>query len=206
MRGGADGRGSNVEESPDSQKQRCRVTPGRGNPMESATEKKPPAFGPERVKRWGKSPPPVWQQTGHGKPHREQCQIGTACCASDGAAFAPAGPGWQLEGCWQQHPETNGHLGRGNPPMTESGLQPLRAMIAGPDLASKNRHPSAQVELRGGKIVRLRTQTRFTGVDSGCVAGTSGAHYEFPAGGPVMARKRCRRAHRWPSQPRSRSA
>ncbi len=29
------------EESPDSTRQRCRVTPGRGNPRESATEKKP---------------------------------------------------------------------------------------------------------------------------------------------------------------------
>jgi len=31
-----------VEESPDSLKQRCRVTPGGGNPRESATEKRPP--------------------------------------------------------------------------------------------------------------------------------------------------------------------
>ena len=30
------------EESPDSTKQRCRVTPGRGDPTESATENKPP--------------------------------------------------------------------------------------------------------------------------------------------------------------------
>ena len=30
------------EESPDSVKQRCRVTPGGGNPRESATESKPP--------------------------------------------------------------------------------------------------------------------------------------------------------------------
>ncbi len=29
---------SGVEESPDSMKRRCRVTPGRGNPTESATE------------------------------------------------------------------------------------------------------------------------------------------------------------------------
>ena len=64
------------EESPDSMKRRCRVTPGRGNPTESATEMKPPVFGPARVKRWGKSPPRGWQQHRHGKPHREQCQIG----------------------------------------------------------------------------------------------------------------------------------
>ncbi len=32
------------EESPDSTRQRCRVTPGRGNPTESATEIRPPCF------------------------------------------------------------------------------------------------------------------------------------------------------------------
>ena len=65
------------EESPDSTRQRCRVTPGRGNPTESATEKKPPRPAGVRMKRWGKSPPRLWQQRRHGKPHREQCQIGT---------------------------------------------------------------------------------------------------------------------------------
>jgi len=59
------------------------VTPGRGDPTESATENKPPMAGQwkhgadqVRVKRWGKSPPPDWQQDGHGKPPREQDQIG----------------------------------------------------------------------------------------------------------------------------------
>ncbi len=32
---------NDVEESPDSKKERCRVTPGRGNPTDSATEMKP---------------------------------------------------------------------------------------------------------------------------------------------------------------------
>ena len=86
-RGRPDGRGigNGVEESPDSRKQRCRVTPGRGNPTDSATEIRPPSHrsgnrnhGAVRVKRWGKSPPRRWQQGWHGKPHREQCQIGTA--------------------------------------------------------------------------------------------------------------------------------
>ena len=49
------------EESPDSMKKGCRVTPGGGNPRESATENRPPrlqlAAGGVRVKRWGKSPP-----------------------------------------------------------------------------------------------------------------------------------------------------
>ena len=33
-----------AEESPDSMKQRCRVTPGQGNLRDSATEKKPLLF------------------------------------------------------------------------------------------------------------------------------------------------------------------
>ena len=65
-----------LEESPDSTRQRCRVTPGRGNPRESATENSLLLFAEVRVKRWGKSPPQSWQQLWHGKPHREQCQIG----------------------------------------------------------------------------------------------------------------------------------
>lgn len=64
------------EESPDSTRQRCRVTPGQGNLTDSATENRPPFFGRVRVKRWGKSPPRRWQQGRHGKPHWEQCQIG----------------------------------------------------------------------------------------------------------------------------------
>ena len=69
-----------LEESPDSMRQRCRVTPGRGNPRESATEKKPPlVLGPRvRVKRWGKSPPRDGQPDWQGKPHREQRRIGTS--------------------------------------------------------------------------------------------------------------------------------
>ena len=66
------------EESPDSTRQRCRVTPGRGNPRESATENSLPLSAGVMVKRWGKSPPRFWQQRRHGKPHREQCQIGNA--------------------------------------------------------------------------------------------------------------------------------
>src|SRR5262249_31712558 len=40
-----------------------------------------------RVKRWGKSPPPVWGQTGHAKPPPEQDRIG-------GAARASGWPTW----------------------------------------------------------------------------------------------------------------
>ncbi len=66
------------EESPDSRWQGCRVTPGGGNPRESATEKRLPLFAEVMVKRWGKSPPRDWQQDRHGKPHPEQCQIGAS--------------------------------------------------------------------------------------------------------------------------------
>jgi hypothetical protein len=67
-----------VEESPDSRWQGCRVTPGGGNPRESATEKRLPLFAGAMVKRWSKSPPRDWQQDRHGKPHPEQCQIGAS--------------------------------------------------------------------------------------------------------------------------------
>ena len=73
------------EESPGSTEARCRVTPGGGDPRESATESKPPAhirrrFGvsPARVKGCGKSAPRVRRRTRHGKPHREQDRVGTA--------------------------------------------------------------------------------------------------------------------------------
>ena len=95
-----------LEESPDSRWQGCRVTPGGGNPRESATEKRQPrTHSGVMVKRWGKSPPRDWQQDRHGKPHPEQCQIG----ASRGGwswrkpgyrpqgCQRPRGPGWQLD-------------------------------------------------------------------------------------------------------------
>ena len=56
-----------------------QVIPGRGDPTESAAEKRPPMAlkgDQARVKRRGKSPPPDWQQDGQGKPPTEQDQIG----------------------------------------------------------------------------------------------------------------------------------
>ena len=120
---------SGCEESPDSTRQRCRVTPGRSNPTESATEKKLPSHAGVRVKRWGKSPPRRWQQGWQGKPHREQCQIGTARRLASGDALSPAGSGWQLEGHGQPWLKMNGHP-EGATPWTESGLQALRAYSA----------------------------------------------------------------------------
>src|SRR6201985_1346387 len=78
------------EESPGSIDIRCRITPGGGNPRESATENEPlPPREAVRVKRCGKSAPRVRQRSRHGKPHREQDRIGMAKRAvreSDNAA------------------------------------------------------------------------------------------------------------------------
>ena len=67
------------EESPGSTETRCRVTPGGGDPRESATESKPPthACRPSvRVKGCGKSAPRLRRRNWHCKPHREQDRIG----------------------------------------------------------------------------------------------------------------------------------
>ena len=93
VRRGLDGRAIG-EESPDSTRQRCRVTPGRGNPRDSATEMIPPCSFRDRVrvKRRGKSSPRSWQQGRHGKPHREQCRIGTACAPVKRVSQGRLGP------------------------------------------------------------------------------------------------------------------
>ena len=69
-----------LEESPGSTETRCRITSGGGDPRESATENKPPVRYSRRVrvKGCGKSAPRGRQRTRHGKPHREQDQIGMA--------------------------------------------------------------------------------------------------------------------------------
>src|SRR5499426_2838175 len=82
------------EESPGSTETRCRVTPGGGDPRESATESKPPcrplarAARTARVKGCGKSAPRARQRERHGKPHREQDQIGTTRRAIAKRVFA----------------------------------------------------------------------------------------------------------------------
>ena len=75
--------GARGEESPGSTEVRCRVTPGGGDPRESATESTPPAClrhagRAARVKRCGKSAPRRRQRRRQGKPHREQDQVGAA--------------------------------------------------------------------------------------------------------------------------------
>jgi hypothetical protein len=69
----------------------------RGRPQgkchREQTAGRPRPFGrirQARVKRWGKSPPRERQRKRHGKPHREQDQIGAARRATGKAGFRAA--------------------------------------------------------------------------------------------------------------------
>jgi hypothetical protein len=118
-----------VEESPGSTGIRCRLTAGGGDPRDSATENKPPARAvrkqgcPQaRVKRCGKSAPPLRQRRGQGKPHREQDRIGvtggtaheTVTC--DARAFPPRHPGWSREARRKARPRGMAVQGRASGP------------------------------------------------------------------------------------------
>ena len=126
-------------------KEGCRVTPGGGNPRESATEKSLPwcqRFTNDgsmaMVKRWGQSPPRTWQQGRHGKPHPEQCRIGAsrrkvrarrkATAETTAGTLQPGGPGWQLDRPGNRC--GRGMVIQGGNPWTESGLQAIRANSA----------------------------------------------------------------------------
>jgi len=105
------------EESPGSTETRCRVTPGGGDPRESATESSLPAgSGPlrsglrVRVKGCGKSAPRRRRRRRHGKPHREQDQVGATAPRSRGAGRFPGrSSGSVARGVWQQASQRNGH-------------------------------------------------------------------------------------------------
>ncbi len=71
---------------------------GRGNPRESATERRLPSFMKEKLKGCGKSAPWVRQRTLQGKPHPEQNQIGTDIPRYSGR------PGWLREVFGNGHP------------------------------------------------------------------------------------------------------
>ena len=128
------------EESPGSTEVRCRVTPGGGDPRESATESTPPArLGntgrAARVKRCGKSAPRRRQRRRQGKPHREQDQVGAAGipasreCRADLRAAARVGrtrrsaTGVPEE--WPSPPGTAPRAGQ-NPAYTPSGALSLK--------------------------------------------------------------------------------
>jgi len=112
---------------------RRRVTPGGGagrgdpaaNPRESATETRPPESAPARVKRWGKSPPRCRQRRRHGKPRREQGQIGTTG-RKPGTAFGPSS-GWTARGRGRPRSQMNGHPRNATRCGTEPGLQAVRS-------------------------------------------------------------------------------
>ena len=76
------------------------TVPGNARPGKPEGKRHRKQTAPERsvvkVKRWGKSPPRDGQPDRHGKPHREQCRIGTSRPARAGPPW-PGGPGWQLE-------------------------------------------------------------------------------------------------------------
>lgn len=56
---------SGGEESPDSMRRRCRVTPGGGNPRESATESKPPRlYSGSTVRQGVAAEPEYWRGKG----------------------------------------------------------------------------------------------------------------------------------------------
>ena len=112
------------EESPGSMETRCRVTPGGGDPRESATESKPPriAFGRGGVrgKGCGKSAPRAWQQGRHGKPHREQDLIGMELFNEQARFQAPSG--LVARGIRQRVSQMNGRRRLAG---TEPGLQAI---------------------------------------------------------------------------------
>ncbi len=113
-----------VEESPGSMETRWRLTAAGGDPRDSATESKPPRRGNPtavRVKGCGKSAPRGWQQSWHGKPHREQDQIGAAGSVRQRMASSPSSgppPGLVARGAEQSASQMNGRRGRQLPDRT----------------------------------------------------------------------------------------
>ena len=107
------------EESPGSMEARCRITSGGGDPRESATESRPPRPSSldlassdlaARVKGCGKSAPRTRQRGRHGKPHREQGQIGAAGKVHAlRFAFSGTLPGLAARGARQRASQMNGH-------------------------------------------------------------------------------------------------
>ena len=79
--------------------------------------------GWEKVKRWGKSPPGGWQQTPHGKPHREQCRIGGSRASAQGR-FSPDPRVGSTRPLVTTVPDEWSSI---RSRRTESGLQALRA-------------------------------------------------------------------------------
>ena len=115
---------------------RCRVTQARSAGIDaggtfqsvstdSATEKKPPlrlGVSVARVKRWGKSPPLQERSRRHGKPHREQGQIGDPGAARSISRFGGTGLGYWLLRQMILSPAQAGQ--------TKFGLQPFQNLLS----------------------------------------------------------------------------
>ena len=109
----------------------------RGRPQGKCHRKQTARFSDRvRVKGWGKSPPRLWKQRRHGKPHREQNRIGMTRSAQ---ALQPvSGPVIRV-GCTRRRASAvpdewlpRSGLGRSH---TEPGLQANWQIIALPPKA-----------------------------------------------------------------------
>jgi hypothetical protein len=78
---------------------------------------------PVRVKGCGKSAPRDRQRKRHGKPHREQDQIGATSAGNRRGRFPAQSPGLVARGGGQPPSQRNDRRARGNPRPTEPGLQ-----------------------------------------------------------------------------------
>jgi hypothetical protein len=87
-----------------------------------------------RVKRWGKSPPLVWQQARHGKPRVVQGQIGGE--SRPGSMSVRASERFRCDGASQSSEQPSGRL-----------LEPRREARPRGMIASKRCSRSLRVEL-----------------------------------------------------------
>jgi hypothetical protein len=129
-------RSSRAEESPGSTETRRRITSGGGDPRESATESRPPASRPARVKGCGKSAPRGRQRQRHGKPRREQDRIGATRSAKSASGPSPGQSfGLVARGVRQRTSQRNGRHARGSRP------EPYRTRLTGRLAFSDSRTP-----------------------------------------------------------------
>ncbi len=194
---------SGREESPGSTRQGCRVIPGRGNPRESATENRPPGHcGLARVKRWGKSPPQDGQPDWHGKPHPEQCRIGTS-------REEFAGPPWpgvrvgSTSPCAStgpdEWPSTGAVPPEQNPAYRPSASDPRP--LAAPARGLCMRRPQRDGPAKTAHPRQKPAPCQLTPVSRGVEGG-----FRFHGHGRDERAARCRRHDPWRSRPPSRSA
>ena len=149
-------------------RQGCRVTPGWGNPRESATENRPPCICMVRVKRWGKSPPRDGQPDRHGKPHPEQCRIGISRGHDPDNRISPQGrlsprSGLAARPCLQRQGQMNGHPW-GFAPGTKPGLQTIRTRYANAGMKTCPTRPKLPTIGLTRAVIRVEGRLRFHGL------------------------------------------